>query len=77
VAAQRGYLGAQVNTLNAVSQVVTTQQENITSAQNAVQATDYASAASNMSKYQILSQTGISALAQANQSQQSILKLLQ
>jgi flagellin len=77
VAAQRGYLGAQVNTLNAVSQVVSTQQENITSAQNAVQATDYASATTALSKYEILSQTGISALAQANSIQQEVTKLLQ
>jgi flagellin len=77
VAAQRGYLGAQVNTLNAVSQVVNTQQENITSAQNAVQATDYASATTALSKYEILSQTGISALAQANSIQQEVTKLLQ
>lgn len=77
VAAQDGYLGAQINTLNAISQVMSTQQENIISAQNAVQATDYASATSNMSKYEILSQTGISALAQANSVQQEVLKLLQ
>jgi flagellin len=77
VAAQDGYIGAQINTLNSISQVMSTQQENVVSAQNAVQATDYASATSNMSKYEILSQTGISALAQANSVQQEVLKLLQ
>jgi flagellin len=77
VSAQDGYIGAQINTLNAVSQVLSTQQENVQSAQNAVQATDYASATSNMSKYEILSQTGISALAQANSIQQEVTKLLQ
>jgi len=77
VVAQDGYVGAQINTLNAVSQVLGTQSENVQSAQNAVQATDYASATSNMSKYEILSQTGISALAQANSVQQEVLKLLQ
>ncbi len=77
VAAQQGYIGAQINTLNSVSQVLSTQQENVVSAQNAVQATDYASATSNMSKYEILSQTGISALAQANSMQQEVTKLLQ
>ena len=77
VAAQDGYIGAQINTLNAVSPVLSTQQENVQSAQNAVQATDYASATSNMSKYEILSQTGIAALAQANSQQQEVLKLLQ
>jgi flagellin len=77
VAAQDGYIGAQINTLNSVSSVLSTQQENVTSAQNAVQATDYASATSNMSKYEILSQTGISALAQANSMSQEVTKLLQ
>jgi len=77
VAAQDGYIGAQINTLNAVSSVLSTQQENVQSAQNAVQATDYAQASSNMSKYEILSQTGISALAQANSTQQEVMKLLQ
>jgi len=77
VAAQDGYVGAQINTLNSVSQVLSTQSENVQSAQNAVQATDYASATSNMSKYQILSQTGISALAQANSMSQEVTKLLQ
>jgi flagellin len=77
VAAQDGYIGAQINTLNAISQVMSTQQENIVSAQNAIQATDYASATSNMSKFEILSQTGIAALAQANSVQQEVTKLLQ
>jgi flagellin len=77
VASQDGYIGAQINTLNAVSSVLSTQQENVVSAQNAVQATDYASATSNMSKYEILSQTGISALAQANSMSQEVTKLLQ
>ncbi len=76
-AAQDGYIGAQINTLNAMSQVMTTQQETVVGAQNAVQATDYASATSNMSKYEILSQTGISALAQANTVEQEVTKLLQ
>ena len=50
MAAQDGYIGAQINTLNSISQVMSTQQENVVSAQNAIQATDYASATSNMSK---------------------------
>ncbi|MDR3792455.1 MAG: flagellin [Terracidiphilus sp.] len=77
VSAQDGYIGAQINTLNSVSSVISTQKTNIESAQNAVQATDYATASSNMSKYEILSQTGISALAQANSVQQEVTKLLQ
>ena len=76
-AALDGYVGGQINTLNSISQVMSTQQENVVSAQNAIQATDYASATSNMSKYEILSQTGIAALAQANSVQQEVTKLLQ
>ncbi|HWA96519.1 MAG TPA: flagellin [Terracidiphilus sp.] len=77
VAAQQGYIGSQINTLNSVSQVISTQQQNIAAAQNAIQATDYATATSNLAKYEILSQTGISALAQANSLQQQVTKLLQ
>jgi flagellin len=77
VAQQRGYVGSQINTLQAASSVESTQGENILSAENSIRATDYGQASSNLSKFQILSQTGISALAQANSSQQQVLKLLQ
>ena len=76
-AAERGYTGAQINTLNAVSGVESTQETNVTSAENSITQTDYGQASSNLSKYEILSQTGISALAQANSVQQEVLKLLQ
>ncbi len=77
VAAQRGYIGSQINTLNAVSSVESTQQENLISAENSIMATDYGQASTNMSQEEILTQTGISALAQANHTQQDVLKLLQ
>jgi flagellin len=77
VAAERGYTGAQINTLNAVSNVESTEQENVLSAENSVTATDYGAATSNLSKYEILTQTGISALSQANSTEQEVTKLLQ
>jgi len=77
VAAQDGYIGAQINMLEAINTVMSTQQENVLSAQNAVQATDYATATSDMSKYEVLTETGIAALAQANSVQQEVTKLLQ
>jgi flagellin len=77
VAAERGYVGSQVNLLNATSSVMTTESVNLTSASNDVTATDYSSATSQMSKDEILMQTGISALAQANSTQQMVTKLLQ
>jgi flagellin len=77
VAYQRGTLGGEINQLSSAAAVASAEQVNLASAQNSVTATDYGQAASNLSKYQILSQTGISALAQANSVQQEVLKLLQ
>lgn len=77
VAYQRGAIGANINQLNAASNVASTESVNLTSAESSIRSTDYASATSDMAKYQVLSQTGISALAQANSSAQEVLKLLQ
>ncbi len=77
VAYQRGNIGANINELTAASNVATAESTNLTSAQNNIVATNYGQAASDLAKYQVLSQTGISALAQANSVQQEVLKLLQ
>jgi flagellin len=77
VAADRGTVGANINTLSAVEDVMSTQSTNTLSAENDVTATDYGSTTSAMSKYEILTQTGIAALAQANSVQQEVTKLLQ
>jgi flagellin len=77
VAYQRGILGADVNQLTAVSNVASAESENLTSASSALDSTDYGQATSDLAKYQVLSQTGIAALSQANSVQQEILKLLQ
>jgi flagellin len=77
VASERGTAGADINTLQAVSNVMSNESTNTLSAENDVTATDYGQATSDMSKYQILMQTGISALAQANSTQQMVTKLLQ
>ena len=77
VAVQRGNIGADVNELTAASNVASAESVNLTAAQSTIQSTDYGAATSNLAKYQVLSQTGISALAQANSVQQEVLKLLQ
>jgi len=77
VAYQRGIIGANVNQLTAASDVASSESENLTAASSAIMSTDYGQATSDMAKYQVLSQTGISALAQANSVQQEVLKLLQ
>lgn len=77
VAYQRGTIGANINQLTSASNVASSEGVNLTSAEESIRATNYGQAASDLSKYQILSQTGISALAQANSVQQEVLKLLQ
>ena len=77
VAALRGSIGAGINRLNAATNVMNNQSQNLSSAEDGIQAADITQTVANLTKYQILSQTGISALAQANQIQQNVLKLLQ
>ena len=76
VAELRGNIGATVNRLQSASSVITNQTQNLTSAENDVTAADIPTAVANLTKYSILEQTGISALSQANQQQQLVLKLL-
>jgi flagellin len=77
VAAMRGTIGAGINRLNSATNVINTQVQNLTSAQSSMQDANIGQVVANMSKYQVLEQTGISALAQANQNEQAVLKLLQ
>jgi flagellin len=76
VAALRGNIGATVNRLQSASNVINNQTQNLTAAENNVTAADIPTAVANLTQYSILEQTGISALAQANQQQQLVLKLL-
>jgi flagellin len=77
VAATRGQIGAVVNRLQDATNVINNQVTNLTSAENTITAADIPTAVANLTSYSILEQTGISALAQANQQQQLVLKLLQ
>lgn len=76
VAALRGTIGANINRLQSATAVISNQVQNLSAAEDQIRGADIATEVGNLSKFQILNQTGISALAQANQSQQSILKLL-
>jgi len=76
VAALRGQVGASMNRLTAASNVMATQVQNLTSAEDGITAANIAQTVADMSKYNILNQTGIAALSQANSSQQSVLSLL-
>ena len=76
VAAVRGAEGAVVNRLQAASNVMANQVQNLTSAQSGITSADIGQTVTNMSQYNILSQTGMAALAQANSAQQNVLTLL-
>ena len=76
VASMRGTAGAAINRLQAATNVMNNQVQNLTSAEDGITAADIASDVANMNKYNILSQTGMAALGQANSSQQAVLTLL-
>lgn len=72
----RGALGAQQNRLiNAVG-IIQTQEVNIRAAESTISDADMAEEIVNMTKYQILMQSGMASLAQANASSQQVLQLL-
>jgi len=61
---------------NPPSTLSTTRCRNLTSAEDGIRAADIPSEVANLSRFTILNQSGISALAQANSAQQSVLNLL-
>jgi flagellin len=77
VSAQSGQIGASVERLQAASNVMTAQVQNLTSASNGIMNADVGKTVTNMTQYNILHSTGMAALQQANQAQQAVLKLLQ
>ena len=77
VSAAQARSGAYQNRLDAVINVLSESTENITASRSRILDADYALEATNMAKAQIISQAANAMLAQANQSQQSVLQLLQ
>jgi flagellin len=76
VAGLRGTIGASINRLQSAVNVINAQTQNLTAAEDGIRAADIPSEVANLSRYSILNQSGISALAQANSTQQSVLNLL-
>jgi flagellin len=77
VASMRGELGAGMNRLQSAVSVMENQSLNTQSAESTIRDADMAEEISSLTKYQILTQTGIAALSQANASKQAILGLMQ
>jgi flagellin len=77
VSAQRGAIGASVNRLTAAQGVISDQITNLQSAVNNIQNADIGVTVANMTQYNVLESTGVAALQQTNQAQQTVLKLVQ
>lgn len=73
----QGTVGAGENLLSYATNLAQSQISSFSSAESQIKDADVAAQAANLTKAQVLTQTSIAALAQANSEPQSILKLLQ
>ncbi len=76
VNAQRSNLGAGINRLTYTADNLANISQNASASRSRVQDTDYAKASTELARTQIIAQASTAMLAQANQSQQSVLALL-
>ena len=76
VSAKRGDLGAIQNRLEVTVNNLTTTTSNLSEARSRIEDADFSAESTALAKAQILSQASTAMLAQANQSQQGVLKLL-
>ncbi|WP_110632915.1 flagellin [Salinicola salarius] len=74
---ERSNLGAVQNRFETAIDNITTTSTNLSAARSRIEDADYAEEVSNMTRANILQQAGTSVLAQANQTPQSVLSLLQ
>jgi len=76
VSRTRADIGAGINRLQAAVSVLQSQSQNTQAAESTIRDANVAEEIANLTKYQILAQAGIAALAQANQNSQNVLNLL-
>jgi flagellin len=76
VSNMRASIGAGINRLQSAVAVLQTQSQNTQAAESSIRDANVAEEVANLTKYQILAQSGIAALAQANSSSQTVLSLL-
>jgi flagellin len=77
VATTRASLGAGQSRLDSIVNNLTSNVTNLSDARSRIEDADFSAETTNLAKAQILSQASTAMLAQANQSQQGVLKLLQ
>jgi flagellin len=76
VSNMRAGIGAGINRLQSAVAVLQTQAQNTQAAESSIRDANIAEEVANLTKYQILAQSGIAALAQANSNSQNVLSLL-
>jgi flagellin len=76
VSGMRASIGAGINRLQSAVAVLQNQSTNTQAAESTIRDANIAEEVANLTKSQILSQSGISALAQANSASQSVLSLI-
>ena len=76
VSQRRALVGAFQNRLDAATQAIGIRVQNYSASESAIRNVDVATESSNMTRYQILQQAGVSVLSQANSSSQLALQLL-
>jgi flagellin len=76
VSNMRAGIGAGINRLQSAVAVLQTQSQNTQSAESSIRDANVAEEVANLTKFQILAQSGIAALAQANSNSQTVLSLL-
>lgn len=77
VSQMRAEIGSGMSRLQSAVAVLQTQSKNTAAAESTIRDANFAEEIANLTKYQILAQSGMAALAQANMSAQSVLSLLQ
>ena len=77
VSTYRANLGAAQNQMQSAVNNLTTNTTNLAAAKSQIMDADFSAETTNLAKAQILSQASTAMLAQANQSQQGVMKLLQ
>jgi len=77
VSNMRASIGSGMNRLQSAVAVLQTQSKNTAAAESVIRDANFAEEVANLTKYQILAQSGMAALAQANVNSQSVLRLLQ
>jgi len=76
VSSMRAQIGSGINRLQSAVAVLQTQSQNTQAAESGIRDANVAQEVANLTKYQILAQSGVAALAQANSNSQIVLGLI-